>query len=130
MDGMVEMEKNIESLCDQLQSILDKLQEMKDAVEEISSRCDGSYTDVLESILRSQQNPKIKKKERKAFLVKMINDKMPSFVNVLNEFDLLTDAIGERIEESISNLEDNMDKLEELEELQTELEEKKQELDM
>jgi len=117
--------------------LLDALHKMQDTVNnywetiDVLSYCDRPFSEALDEIQKSQpKGVKLKKKERKALLMKTLNEKMPEFVKTLDEFDLMMEAVELRIEESKDKLQDKLDGLDELEDLQNEIEERKRELDL
>lgn len=122
-------------MTEKLLANLEKVREMMDKyyneIDDIYDNCDTSFSDALAEI-QSQfpDNRKYTKKEKKALLVKIIIEKMPDFVRMLDEFDLVMEGMSARIELSRQKLEEKMEALEEIESLQEELEEKKSELDI
>jgi hypothetical protein len=123
-------EENKKEIMDALKAMSDKLQVWADELDIIAGNIDGPYSAALEDIQKSLPDKKLRKKEKKALFIKIVNEKMPEFAKTLNEFDLMVEAIGYRIEQSQDNLQDKIDKLDEIEELQEELDNKKTELNL
>ena len=116
-------------LLDTLKKISDQLQGYWDELDDISN-VDRNYSEMLDDIQAQHPEKKLKKSEKKELFAKMLDKELPDLVKTLNEFDLLSEAIGDRVEQTKDKLQDKIDSLDEIEDLEQELEDRKRELDI
>jgi Mg2+ and Co2+ transporter CorA len=124
------MEKeNKKSIMEKFEQIRKQLQSNYDILDGLLSDCEIPYSEALDEIQNQQPKVKLKKKDKKELFLKILNEKMPNFVKALEEFDMMIEAIGWRIGDTLENLQEKVDKMDEIVELQEELEDRKRELD-
>lgn len=119
-----------QKVIDILEKLRTELNKWYDMLDEMANDCDQSFSDLLDEIKNKEPQKKLKKAEQKEIMKRMLTEKFPEFNKAFNEFDLITETIKIRIEESEDKLQEVQDNLDELESLQEEIEEKKNELDL
>jgi hypothetical protein len=103
-----------------LAKIDDELERYYKRIDALSDNCDTYFSDALEDI-RDLKRPWLKTDKRKAVLIRALNKKMPGFSKLLNEFDLVVEAMRFRIKESWDKLEETTDTFDEIESLQEQI---------
>lgn len=120
---MVEIKKDFEKLIEQVGNEINKFNNALDELPEI----DGYYSDLIDDI---KKETKTSKKERRKIALNLLKEKCPKFIELMNQIDLLSEGMKNRIEETRDKLEGVESELEEIEELQEEIEQRKNDLDI
>jgi len=119
MNENTKLEKKLDELYEVFNGVIERL-------EEISGGIDLGYNDLVEELGKGTT---INKRERKKKALEIVKTKLPKFVKLLDEIDLMSDGMEMRIQETIDKLEEKKDKIGEIQELQDQIEDLKNEID-
>jgi hypothetical protein len=120
-----------EKAIEVLSKLQDKLEGYYEQLDDLCIGCDRPFSEAMDELQMAQpEGKKLNKKEKKVMMAKILNEKVPEFVKILNEFDLMMEAIKDRIETTKDKLQGKLDAMEEIEQLQEEIEDKKRDLDI
>lgn len=108
--------------------ISDEIEKFNQAMYDLPE-LDGYYNEHIIKAIK-QERPKLSKKERLKFELELLKEKCPGFVKLMDQIDVLAQAMEDRLETTRERLEDVEEKLGEIEELKDEIEDRKSELDM
>ena len=95
----------------------------------MGSGLDGIYSELIND-LPSEPEKKLTKKQHKEMVLKLVKEKCPNLVKMVNELDLFIEGFGTLVDEKKYKLENINEELDEIEQLEEELEERKQRLDI
>ena len=122
-DVVKQLEKKMDKIRDFTNNLYEKLDEM-------GSGLDGVYSELVDEIKGDEPENKLTKKQRKEMVLKLVKEKCPNLVKMLEEFDLFVEGFSELIEDKRNRLEDISSELDEIEQLEDEIQERKDRLDI
>ena len=118
---MVTIKKEFDSLIKQVSDEIERFNEKMYDFPDI----DGYYSDLVEDL---EKENKLTKKQRKELAAKLLKERYPKFCKLMEELDLLSEGMTERVKQSVEKFEDIEQELSELEDMKEELEQRKDDL--